>query len=263
MKTFFELREKTLTPAEKKKREEVAKAIERENPSMPMAKKMAIATATAKKVAEEAELDEAVEVSHDRYMRSHGKKASGGEGNWMFTHKRMGDANVNDSKEVHTARGKFSDAKKSAQQWAKKHGHSTVYVMEEVEQIDELSKKTLGQYIKVAGHDREQRQKKATSLSQAGHGIKDHDREGANKLFNKAGAELHKAANRKVGINKAVNKLVGEETEQIDELSARKLGQYSIKAAQQGSKRVAGQWMADQKVRKKEGKSSTAKVPAK
>jgi hypothetical protein len=47
-----ELDEKTLTPAEKKKREEIAKAIERENPKMPMDKKMAIATAQAKKVAE-------------------------------------------------------------------------------------------------------------------------------------------------------------------------------------------------------------------
>lgn len=47
--------EKKLTSAEMKKREEVAKAIERENPNMPMAKKMAIATATAKKVAEEKE----------------------------------------------------------------------------------------------------------------------------------------------------------------------------------------------------------------
>lgn len=48
-----ELEEKKLTPAEMKKREEVAKAIKRENPKMPMAKKMAIATATAKKVAED------------------------------------------------------------------------------------------------------------------------------------------------------------------------------------------------------------------
>jgi hypothetical protein len=47
-----DMNEKTLTPAELKKREEVAKAIKRENPNMPMAKKMAIATATAKKVAE-------------------------------------------------------------------------------------------------------------------------------------------------------------------------------------------------------------------
>ena len=44
--------EKTLTPAELKKREQIAKAIKRENPNMPMGKKMAIATATAKKVAE-------------------------------------------------------------------------------------------------------------------------------------------------------------------------------------------------------------------
>jgi hypothetical protein len=44
--------EKKLTSAEMKKREEVAKAIERDQPGMPMGKKMAIATATAKKVAE-------------------------------------------------------------------------------------------------------------------------------------------------------------------------------------------------------------------
>ena len=50
--------EKTLTPAEKKKREEIAKAMERDNPGMPMAKKMAIATAQAKKVAEETSLSE-------------------------------------------------------------------------------------------------------------------------------------------------------------------------------------------------------------
>ena len=43
------IEEKHLTSAEMKKREEVAKAIERENPNMPMGKKMAIATATAKK----------------------------------------------------------------------------------------------------------------------------------------------------------------------------------------------------------------------
>ena len=44
--------EKTLTPAEKKKREEIAQAIARDDPKMPMDKKMAIATATAKRVAE-------------------------------------------------------------------------------------------------------------------------------------------------------------------------------------------------------------------
>lgn len=58
-----EIEEKTLTPAEKKKREEVAKAIERENPNMPMDQKMAIATATAKKVAEDVQTEPATNTS--------------------------------------------------------------------------------------------------------------------------------------------------------------------------------------------------------
>ena len=56
IKKTFNLNEKTLTPAEKKKREEIAQAIQRDNPDMPMDKKMAIATATAKKVAEDDDL---------------------------------------------------------------------------------------------------------------------------------------------------------------------------------------------------------------
>ena len=48
-----EIDEKKLTPAELKKREEIAKAMERENPGMDMSRKMAIATAAAKRVAEE------------------------------------------------------------------------------------------------------------------------------------------------------------------------------------------------------------------
>lgn len=57
MKKFIEIMEKKLTDAEKKKREEVAKAIERDDPTMAMDKKMAIATATAKRVAEADEKD--------------------------------------------------------------------------------------------------------------------------------------------------------------------------------------------------------------
>ena len=65
------LDEKTLTPAEMKKREEVAKAIERENPKMPMSKKMAIATATAKKVAEETEELVEGEVAAKQFQHYH------------------------------------------------------------------------------------------------------------------------------------------------------------------------------------------------
>ena len=104
----------------------------------------------SKFIKESVELDEAVEVSHDRYTRSHGKKASGGHGTWMFTHKSTGDVDVNKDKEVHAARGNFSDAKKSAQQWAKRHGHSTVYVMEEVE-LDEERKSSSYQFTHKPG----------------------------------------------------------------------------------------------------------------
>ena len=48
------LGERHLSPAELKKREEIAKAIAKNNPDMPMAKKMAIATAQAKKSVKEA-----------------------------------------------------------------------------------------------------------------------------------------------------------------------------------------------------------------
>jgi hypothetical protein len=46
--------EKTLTPNEKRARERIAKGIAKSNPNMPMSKKMAIATARAKEVAEAA-----------------------------------------------------------------------------------------------------------------------------------------------------------------------------------------------------------------
>jgi coenzyme F420-reducing hydrogenase delta subunit len=71
------LGEKHLTPAEMKKREDIAQGIEKSNPGMAMGKKMAIATAQAKKVAESFEefteqfeqLDEAAR--HDQYATYH------------------------------------------------------------------------------------------------------------------------------------------------------------------------------------------------
>lgn len=129
-----------------------------------------ISRATNRLTKEEVDLDEAVEVRHDRYMRSHGKKArdSGqGSGTWMFTHKSMGDVDYNNHKEVHTARGNFSDAKKSAQKWAKEHGHRSVYVMEEVDQLDELSPSTLHSYIKKAAPDIAARTMSAVASNQS------------------------------------------------------------------------------------------------
>jgi hypothetical protein len=66
------LGEKKLTDAELKKREEIAQAMERDNPGMDMGKKMAIATATAKKVAEE--VDQIDEIS-DKTLGNYVSKA--------------------------------------------------------------------------------------------------------------------------------------------------------------------------------------------
>jgi hypothetical protein len=82
------------------------------------------------------ELDESVRVDHGRYERSH-KKTASGNGYWMFTNKANGPVtNYDDETKVHRYNGKFGEAKKSAIEWAKKHGHHTAYVMEEVE-LDE------------------------------------------------------------------------------------------------------------------------------
>ena len=78
---------------------------------------------------ESVDLYERVEVSHDRYLRSHGKKARdpGYSLNWMFTSKDMGDPKED---EVVSVQGKLRDAAKEA---AKKLGTKRVYVMESVD----------------------------------------------------------------------------------------------------------------------------------
>lgn len=82
---------------------------------------------------EASELNESVEVSSDFYQYAHGKKPSG-HGAWMFTPHRSG---------VHTSHkegvnyisvtGKYGEAKKKAQSWAKSLGHTKIHVAESVE----------------------------------------------------------------------------------------------------------------------------------
>lgn len=140
VKEEAELEEKKLTPAEMKKREEVAKAIERENPKMPMAKKMAIATATAKKVAEE------------------------------------------------------------------------------VEELDELSKSTLGSYAKKAMKDAPEKDRMGKAFSDmAADDAKRGEREGASYYGKRAAQSYTKAANRRAGVEKAIDKLTKEEYEELEE----------------------------------------------
>lgn len=88
--------------------------------------------AKKKKMKEEVGLEEGL--MHDRYVRSHGKKAKG-TGSWAFTTKQFGSPKEH---EMHFTSGhkSLSDAHKEA---AAKLGTKHLYVMEEVEELDEIS----------------------------------------------------------------------------------------------------------------------------
>lgn len=165
-------------------------------------RKKGIAKAANKLAREEVEqVDEGL--SHDRYMRSHGKKASG-TGNWYFTTKRMGDPKPH---EMHSSRGTLSDAHKEA---SKKLGTKNLYVMEEVEQIDELKKSTLMSYIGKA-----QKSKSDMLSKQAGMQRKN-DYASANKMSKKIGK-------RDDNINKATMKVIRKEEVELEENAVHKI----------------------------------------
>jgi len=84
-------------------------------------------------IPEEIDLDEAVEVQSDHYKFAHGKAPSG-EGSWMFTpHKSINFSNHKEGEHYMSVHGKYSEAKKKAQAWAKSKGHGIIKVAEEVE----------------------------------------------------------------------------------------------------------------------------------
>ena len=94
--------------------------------------------------------------------------------------------------------------------FAKYHGYKVkVPATEEIEQVDELSKKTLGSYAQSATRDALSRQ------YALGKGDK---------------TDTRKLMNRRKGIDKAVDKLTKEEIEQIDELSPATMKSYVQKA---------------------------------
>jgi hypothetical protein len=103
--------------------------------------------------------------------------------------------------------------------------------IDEEEQIDELSKKTVGSYVKAASHDMashsvdvSQQHKLANKADKAGDDIKAdyHDH-----LADKSSKRVDK---RIAGIKTAVKKLTKEEAEQIDELSFGKMAKYTEKS---------------------------------
>jgi hypothetical protein len=104
--------------------------------------------------------------------------------------------------------------------------HHASAMKEEVEQIDELSKKTLGSYVTKASD------KAATHTGAAAH----YGSGGTGNNPAKMAVHQAIATKRKMGIQKAVDKLTKEEVEQIDELSSTTLQSYRTKALAHKSK---------------------------
>ena len=95
--------------------------------------------------------------------------------------------------------------------------------LQEMEELCEISKATLGSYVKKAAHDVTKREVRIDRAM---------DASGSNYNEPSMQKALNKNAKRVAGLNKAVDKLAKEETEQIDEISKATLASYIPKAAQ-------------------------------
>lgn len=249
---FFQLREKTLTAAEKTKREEVAKAMERESPGMDKAKKMAIATATAKRVAEDTVSDykaKGGKVTTAPYKAprksektDYSSKHIGGKGE----HKSGKAANTTSPKpvgeeteqidELHRATVKSYADKRSAQVFdappypfkkkpmsarvTKNIGDGMMRALkrmkktnEEVEQIDEISNKVVASYVKKASSSSHPNSV-SNLASRAAFKLSSGNEDDGEK-------EDRKSFQRSKNISKAVDRLTKEDTDQIDEISSK------------------------------------------
>ena len=102
--------------------------------------------------------------------------------------------------------------------------------MEEVEDLDELSKSTLGSYVKKAHRQAVDLQRKQTNYERIANDDDEDPR--AQKVYahmaNKADV---KRATRTIGLQKAVSKLTKEDLEQVDELSRNTMSSYVSKAS--------------------------------
>lgn len=168
-----------------------------------------------KKVAEAAEdLEELSNATLGSYERKSAPDRNRDAGNVMAKRKQLGTNKVKvASTEMNKARPKF----------------------EETEQIDELSKKTLGSYVKKAGVNRTHIAGKQKSVDDAMTGVSaamryvsdtdnlDKSRKQLKKVSNRLD---NKDFNRQQGISKAVDRLTKEEAEGLDELSTKSLEKY-------------------------------------
>lgn len=182
------MEEKTLTPAEVRKRDKIAKAIKKDDPDMPMDKKMAIATATAKRVAESKDddyhktlgqtknSDEGIAALKKKHGMSHTKAVAtlkrlmGEQKVDEISSNKLGDYMRKSAADVSKSRGdaRRQDKRIGGQKMAddkirKKMGYSSqakVPAGTNEGKVDEISIDKLSKYGKAAAKDIEQKRNK-------------------------------------------------------------------------------------------------------
>ena len=158
---------------------------------------------------------------------------------------------------------------------AESHMHSKKKMKEEVEELDELSRGTLASYAKKAMKDAPEKDRQGKAFSDlAGDDAKRGDREGASHFGKRAAQSYIKAANRRAGTMKAIDKLAKEEVEELDEISSDLATRYLNKAQssrandkahsalpmKKRDNRMAGSNLAREKIRAGQNKDSMARV---
>lgn len=162
-------------------------------------------------------------------LQSYRKKARA-QGNAIVDKMKVGGGDWSkDQKDTKTLRKRAAGAQASGKQLVKR-GESLK--TEEVEQIDELSRKTLGSYAKKA---KDQMSRSDTIAGREMGSRYDGQRPSPNERKHN-----QRADKRYRGLDMAINKLAKEEVEQIDELSAKTLGSYVSKAARSAGSNIAG-----------------------
>lgn len=181
-------------------------------------------TATAKRVAEDMK-SAAAELS--KYAKGHGGMD---KADFQKAAKHM---EAGDHKSLHKHISKLdTDPRDKILTTLHKHGNDIKrygYATEEVEQIDELSKATLGSYAKKATNNARMQQSVGKDFEKQA----DKSRKPGMKAAALSLADKYKSKSRKreAGVGKAIDRLTKEETEQVDELSQNTLRNYHGKSA--------------------------------
>jgi hypothetical protein len=270
--------ERHLSPGEMKKREEIAKAMGRENPKMDMSKKMAIATATAKK------MNEAIgdHASLAKYADEHGRLDTD---DLHTAAKHMKDHNMGALRR-HLQDMDTDPRDKALEYVNKKHYAKLGYSAEEVEYVDEASS-AMQSLASKKKSGTERAHKEIHGISSKRFAVRQTDKSKPTKhkmdihVVTGKGEERkyqdevdakdkhsaifstqrkYAAFGKKLGysVDKVVHKgMVKEDAEQIDEISTSTLVSYFQKA----SKQIKGNQPADpDKLRKRTNREQGIKL---